>query len=343
MGKIAAANANDQNASDQGVLTAPRPPLAFFLDLDPPLADFRTDVVEGLSKPQKSLSPMYLYDERGSALFSDITTLDEYYPTRTEAAIVNANAAAIGEAIGPGRAVFEYGSGASAKIRKLLNLMTEPTGYVATDISRDYLLANAATLAESVDLPVGAVCADFNTAITPPTVGAFKDARWLGYFPGSTLGNLSYDDAVRFLRLADTTLGTDARFLLGIDLEKDADVLKPAYDDHEGVTAAFNKNLLRRIKQELGAELDEDAFEHVALIGDAPQRVEMHLRAKKSTEIVLDGRRFAFAAGETLHTENSNKYSLERLDALLSETPWRRTETFTDPKSWFATCLLSNT
>ena len=317
-------------------------PLAFFLDLKPELSDFRSDFIAGLSKPQKSLSPKYLYDERGSQIFQEITRIEEYYPTRTERKVVADNAAEIGAAIGRDRAVLEYGSGASEKIKKLLSLMDAPRAYVAMDISRDHLLESASAVAEDIDTPVGAVCADFTQETRLPVDVLDGADRWLGYFPGSTIGNLSTEDAAAFLTRASQTLGPDAKFLVGVDLEKDAETLRLAYDDPAGVSAAFNLNLLERIKRELGARLNPEDFEHSVRIMDAPQRVEMHLRAQRDTEIAVAGKSFPFAQGETIHTEDSNKYSLERFDALLASTPWRREGTWTDANNWFATCLLSN-
>ena len=323
-------------------LKAPYGPLAFFLDLHPDLGDFKTDVVEGLSMQQKSLSPKYFYDERGSALFKEITEQPEYYPTRTEKSIFLDNAEKIAAAPGPKTAVFEYGSGASEKIEWLINGLEDPVAYVAMDISKDFLIEAASVLAEKFDLPVAAVCADFHGHVHLPKDVLPPPERWLGYFPGSTLGNMAPESAARFLRRAGETLGTGAQFLLGVDLEKDTDVLTAAYNDAAGVTAAFNLNLLRRMQRELGAELAIDDFEHHAFYNADQCRIEMHLRARRATEIALDGRSFAFAEGETLHTENSHKYSINRLKALFSETPWRLETVWTDENDWFAACLLSN-
>ncbi len=317
-------------------------PLAFFLDLHPALGDFHTDVMEGLAKEQKCLSPKYFYDERGSALFKKITEQPEYYPTQTERKILLENAGEIAETPGPNAAVFEYGSGASEKIEWLLNGLDRPAAYVAMDISKDFLIDAASTLARKFDLPVAAVCADFHGHVCIPTGILPEPARWLGYFPGSTIGNMTPAFAARFLRRAGETLGPGAQFLLGVDLEKDTDVLNAAYNDAAGVTAAFNLNVLARMQRELGAEIRMEDFEHHAFYNEEHCRIEMHLRAKKRTQIVLDGRAFTFEADETLHTEYSHKYSINRLKTLFGETPWRLDTVWTDENQWFAACLLSN-
>lgn len=341
----AAAPAKDttrQLTETDDAFMAPYGPLAFFLDLDPAISDFRSDVLAGLAADVKSLSPKYLYDERGSQIFDEITRLAAYYPTRTERAIMDEHARDIAAAIGPRRAVFEYGSGSSEKIRALIDCMIEPQGYVAMDISRDHLLASARALAGDLSLPVGAVCADFTVPLTLPEAARPAGAGWLGYFPGSTIGNLSQDEAAAFLANASRTLGPNALFLLGVDLEKDPDILRAAYDDDAGVTARFNLNLLTHMQRALNATIDVEAFAHEVMIPDDPQRVEMHLRAQRPTDIVIDDRVFHFETGESLHTENSHKYALARLDKLLDRTPWRRIDSWTDEKGWFATCLLSN-
>jgi len=317
-------------------------PLAYFLDLHPALGDFRADVIEGLSQDQKCLSAKYFYDERGSALFKQITQQAEYYPTATEKKILLANAAEITAAPGENAAVFEYGSGASEKIEWLITGLKDPAAYVAMDISRDFLIEAAGVIAQKYSLPVAAVCADFYEHVHLPTGIIPEPARWLGYFPGSTLGNMTPELAARFLRRAGETLGEGAQFLLGVDLEKETDVLNAAYNDGAGVTAAFNLNMLTRMERELGATLTVSDFEHHAFYNERECRIEMHLRAKRRTQIALEDQIFTFEGGETLHTENSHKYSINRLKALFSETPWRLETVWTDENQWFAACLLSN-
>lgn len=328
-------------------LQAPFGALAYFLDLDPPTADFLLDVKEGLSKDQKALSPMYFYDQRGSALFDQITTLEEYYPTRTEAELVVQNEAAIRDAIGPGVSIMEYGSGSSEKIRKLISLLDGATSYIAMDISRDHLIENATNFAEASDLPVAAVCADFNSSFSLPEGHLPEATRHLGYFPGSTLGNLTPQDASSFLQNASATLGEDALFLIGVDLKKNEQQLKAAYDDAKGITAAFNLNLLHRMKTELGAIIEIDAFTHEARVKGGTneqdtQRIEMHLVAQRETIIKVDNEEFHFRTGESLHTENSHKFTVKTMESIVKNTPWRILEWWTDDKDWFGSCLLSN-
>ena len=322
-------------------LKAPHGSLAYFLDLHPDLGDFKSDALEGLARPQKSISPMYFYDEYGSQLFNKITELEEYYPTQTEKDLFLTNAAKIVAEIKPGAAIFEYGAGSSEKIEWLANGI-KASLYVAMDISKDHLLSNVTSLANALPCPVAAICADFHAQVQLPDGHAPNGTPWLGYFPGSTLGNMEPDAAVRFLTLASETLGPDAQFLIGIDLEKDIAVLEAAYDDASGVTGAFNLNLLQRFKTELGATLTLDDFEHYAFYNETLFRIEMHLRAKRETRISIDGQHFLFKQGETLHTENSHKYSLARLETLISSTPWHLTKAWTDDKDWYAACLLSN-
>ncbi len=328
-----------QNLTD---LTAPHGPLAFFLDLHPDLGDFKSDAMEGLAQEQKRISPKYFYDERGSRLFQRITKLEEYYPTHTEKELFLTNAAEITKQVGAGAAIFEYGSGASEKIEWLISGLKRPVAYVAMDISKDHLIESASALAGKFDLPVAAVCADFHAPVSIPPNILPKEERWLGFFPGSTIGNMLPETAVHFLNRASETLGPDAKFLLGVDLEKDPAILTAAYNDKQGVTAEFNLNLLRRMQRELGASLTIEDFEHYAFYCEKNCRVEMHLRALRPTSISIDGQEFPFAAGETLHTENSHKYSIPRLKTLFQKTPWRLETVWTDEKDWFAACLLSN-
>jgi dimethylhistidine N-methyltransferase len=323
-------------------LTAPYGPLAYFLDLHPDLGDFRADAIAGLSEPRKWMSPKYFYDDAGSKLFEEITALPEYYPTRTEKSIFLEHGRHIADAIGPSAAIFEYGSGSSEKVEWLATRLEKPVAYVAMDISKDHLLDSAKALTESLSIPVAAICADFHAPVKLPLGVIGEPAQWLGYFPGSTIGNMLPKTATAFLQRASQTLGPRSKFLIGVDLEKDKDILNAAYNDSKRVTAEFNFNLLRRMKRELDAEIELGDFEHLAFYNETDCRIEMHLRAKKPTVIRIGDKEFSFRKGETLHTENSHKYSIERFKQLIEPTSWRLNHVWTDDKGWYAACLLSN-
>ncbi len=317
--------------------------LSHFLDFDPPRSNFYEDAVAGLSKPQKSLSPKYFYDEHGSEIFNQITQTKDYYPTRTELALMREHLADIRRAIGANPAIFEYGSGASEKIRLLIENLNDLKTYVAMDISRDYLLDSAQTIAANYpNLSVSAVCADFQQAIILPKEFHPEVKNWTGYFPGSTIGNFAPDTVKSFFTRISNTLGAGSKFLLGFDLIKDPAILNRAYNDDEGITAAFNLNLLHRMRRELGAELNVEDFEHHAFYNETENRIEMHLRALHDTKITIQTHSFPFQKGETLHTEFSYKFTRAIMESMLEGTPWTLTNYWTDDKGWFGTCLLCN-
>ncbi len=323
-------------------LTAPYGPLAYFLDLHPDAGDFLGEALEGLGANPKRISPKWFYDERGSKIFNKITELEEYYPTRTEKSLFLNNAEEITAAIGAGAAIFEYGSGSSEKVEWLVNGVKDAAAYIAMDISRDHLIESASELAGVLPTPVAAICADFLESVSLPTDVLPPPVHMLGYFPGSTIGNMTPAVAQTFLNNASKTLGPGAQFLIGVDLEKEKPMLEAAYNDAQGVTAEFNLNLLHRMKRELDAGLDIDAFEHFAFYNENDRRIEMHLRATQETIITIGDAAFQFEKGETLHTENSHKYSIEGFCDLIGPTPWRMVNAWTDPKGWYGACLLSN-
>ena len=239
--------------------------------------DLQQALVDALTHPSHSISSAWLYDQRGSELFEDITQLPSYYPTRTEIGIFEGNLPSIAKAIGSDCLVIELGSGSSRKTVRLLNALDHPAGYVPVDISADYLHDAVAGLATQLkDLPVIPLVADFTTAFSLPATLPDHSSR-MGFFPGSTIGNLSAKGAQALLQHCHTLLGQEGMFLIGIDLDKSPDVLIPAYDDPEGVTAAFNRNLLVRMNREIGLAIDVDAFEHEARYFTEPARIEMHL------------------------------------------------------------------
>jgi dimethylhistidine N-methyltransferase len=277
--------------------------------------EFLDAVFAGLAKPQKRISSKYFYDEIGSKLFEEICSLEEYYPTRTELALLRKHAGDIANAAGPGAAMIEFGSGASLKERILLDALDEPAAYIPVDISKDHLFEAARALAvDYPDLPVHGICADYTRHFELPDIAA--RGNHFGFFPGSTIGNFTRVEAAEFLAKATGTLGQGAGMVVGVDLKKDPRLLHAAYNDAKGVTAAFNLNLLHRINREFGAEIDVDTFSHVARY-DAPGGfVEMRLRSEAAQTITVCGRKFSFAEGETIHTEYSCKYEVEEFQDL---------------------------
>lgn len=303
------------------------------------LADphFRADVLNGFSAKQRAIPARWLYDQRGSELFEAITDLPEYYPTRTETGILTDCGPAIAARVGPGRAVVEFGSGSSAKTPLLLRAI-DPAAYVPIDISGDFLRASAAGLAQAFPgLQVLPVEADFMEPIDLPD--AIRDLPKLGFFPGSTIGNLVPRTSVDLLRAMRESLGDEAMLLIGMDRVKGEDVLVPAYDDAAGVTAAFNLNLLERINRELDGTIPVDAFRHRAIWDETLSRIEMHLEATRDVAFTIDGRRFAMTAGETIHTENSHKYGPRDARMLLLAGEWTPIAEWTDPADRFALLL----
>lgn len=302
-------------------------------------ARFRADVRAGLAQAQKALPCKWLYDEAGSALFDRICDVPEYYPTRTEMALLAERADAIAGHAGTDADLVEFGSGASRKIRLVLDALDRPAGYVAIDISGDFLVDSCARLAADYpDLPIRPVQADYTRAMTlPEPAGA---GRRLGFFPGSTIGNFDPAVAADFLARARDSLGGGSAFVVGVDLAKPADVLEPAYDDAGGVTAAFNLNLLTRINRELDGGFDLDRFRHEARWNAEASRVEMHLVSTADQQVPVAGDTVAFAAGESIHTENSYKYRLDGFRALAEEAGWRTAETWTDADDLFSLHVL---
>ena len=300
------------------------------------LADpqFRADVLAGLERRPRAIPARWFYDRRGSELFEDITSVPEYYPTRTETAMLEHVCAEVAEVAGRGRAVVEFGSGSSLKTPLLLRC-TDPSAYVPIDISGDFLRESSLTLAEAAPgLPVLPFEADFMRPLTLPR--AVADTPKLGFFPGSTIGNMIPLMAVDLLRAMRASLGEGAMLLIGMDRIKDADTLVAAYDDAGGVTAAFNRNLLDRINRELAGTIPVDAFAHEARWNDDRARIEMHLVATRDVAFTVDGRPFRIAAGESIHTENSHKYGSRDARILLRSGGWTPINEWTDPDGLFA-------
>lgn len=303
-------------------------------DVDPA---FRADVLAGLAQPQKAIPARWFYDRTGSELFEAITDLPEYYPTRVETALLARHCDDVARYTGSGRAVVEFGSGSSAKTPHLLHAVS-PAAYVPVDISGEFLRASAARLAADFPwLPVLPVEGDFTRRLALPDTVAHLPR--LGFFPGSTIGNMIARTGVDLLRTMRDSLGTGAMLLIGMDRVKDPATLVAAYDDAAGVTARFNCNLLIRINRELDGTIPLDAFRHEARWNDHYARIEMHLAATRAVNFAVDGRRFAMAEGETIHTENSHKYGPRDARLLLRAGGWSPIAEWTDADDSFALIL----
>jgi len=297
---------------------------------------FETDVVEGLSATPKRVPAKYFYDAAGSQLFERITEQPEYYPTRCEMEVLRDQAAEIDKLIPPGAALVEFGSGSNKKARLLLKAAPQLAAYVPVDISGEMLEQEAAELcADFPQLKVLPVAADFCYPFELPPEAKAAPLR-VGFFPGSTIGNFEPHEAAGFLRNAAKILGANAKLIIGVDLIKPSEILNAAYNDAEGVTADFNLNLLTRFNRELGGTFDLDTFEHHAFYNRERNRIEMHLASLKRQKVKVAGECFDFRAGETIHTENSYKYSVESLSALARGVGWLPAGVWTDAAKYFS-------
>ncbi|RLA11816.1 MAG: L-histidine N(alpha)-methyltransferase, partial [Gammaproteobacteria bacterium] len=307
------------------------------IDLEPELEDFRQAVVEGLStSPQKTLPCKFFYDAAGSALFDQICELDEYYPTRTEIGILRECVDELATLIGDNRLLVEYGSGSSVKIRILLDQLPL-AAYMPIDISREHLQQSAERIANDYPkLAVLPVCADYSQLTDLPIYAANPELRKVGFFPGSSIGNFTRDEARHFLQNVARQLQPGDGFIVGVDLKKDPQILHAAYNDAKGITAAFNLNLLSRINHELGAKLDPDAFNHEASYNHEHGRVEMHLVSKTEQQIKLGNDQFNLASEESIHTENSHKYDVEEFQQLARAAGFNPAKVWTDENHWFS-------
>lgn len=302
---------------------------------DPVVAE---TALRGLTAPRKTLPPHLLYDPEGCRLFEAITTLPEYYITRTELALLRQVGAELRARIGRGASVVEYGAGSATKAALLLAALDAPAAYVPLDIAEGAVKASAREIrARFPEVAVHPQVCDFNQRITLPLL----PAPLLGFFPGSTIGNLDTTAARAFLRVVRASLGTGARFLVGVDLPKSPEVLVPAYDDAAGVTAAFNLNLLHRLNREAAADFDLAGFSHEAVWNTAESRIEMHLRSAAAQTVSVADETIRFEAGETIHTENSYKHSPAAFQAMAAETGWRSEAVWQDPQGLFSLHLLA--
>lgn len=302
--------------------------------------EFRRDVLKGLSEKQKRLDAKYFYDEQGSRLFEEIGRLDEYYLTRTETHLLDALAPELAAEIGSNVTLVEFGAGSGEKAHQLLSQGSNFTGYIPVDISGKRLEATVEeTRLRYPNLSVEALSGDFTKPLHLPA--AFAQSELLGFFSGSTIGNFTKSEAIHFLRAIRQTLGGKARFLVGVDLVKDLKVLLSAYDDSTGVTAAFNKNILARINRELAGNFDLDAFQHRAIWNEKESRIEMHLESIKPQSVVVCRQEFVFRQGETIHTENSHKYTRESFAVLAQQAGWKELRFWASTEPAFAEVLLA--
>jgi dimethylhistidine N-methyltransferase len=310
-------------------------------DLEPELGSFREEVLSGLRKPQKELPSKFFYDERGSELFEQISALDEYYLTRIELGIMRDHAGEMAHLLGPQCLLVEYGSGSSTKTRLLLDHLRQPAAYVPIDISKEHLIQAAmALVAAYPDLEVLPVCADYTTdfELPAPTVPA---KRRVVYYPGSTIGNFDREPALHFLRHIAQVCGPGGGLLIGVDLRKDPVKLHHAYNDWEGITAAFNLNLLARINRELSADFPLDRFHHYAFYNPREGRVEMHLVSLAHQIVHVGEAAFSFEIGESIWTESSYKYRLDEFAKMAGAAGFAVAQIWTDPQELFSVHYLT--
>lgn len=315
-------------------------PIIQFHDLHPARADFEQEVLKGLRQRPRRIPPKFFYDQRGSALFDAITETPEYYVTRAEIEILKARAAEIAAQVGTGSLLVEPGGGSCAKVRILLEGL-EPCAYVPMDISRDHLRMAAERVAADFPwLEVHATHTDFTRRMEIPD--AAPEGPRVAFFPGSSIGNFDPDRAVDFIAAVADLVGPGGFFLIGVDLRKEKALLDAAYNDAQGVTAAFNLNLLVRINRELGADFDLGAWRHRAGYHEGAGRIEMHLESLRRQRVTVAGETFGFDAGETIHTENSYKYGLDEFRGLARRAGMKPVGVWTDQRGLFSVHLLQS-
>ena len=297
----------------------------------------RRDVLQGLSLTAKSIPPKYFYDKRGSVLFERITALPEYYLTRAEVGILRANRTALGKAIGDGGCLIEYGSGASIKVRLLLDAC-RPAAYVPVDISREHLMQAARAIHDDFGLPVYPTCADYSAPFELPE--PVRDLRQVAFFPGSSIGNFDPAEAEVFLRGVSEVVGSGGALAIGVDTKKDPAILHHAYNDSAGVTAEFNRNILSHINVTVGADFDPGAFTHEAVYNETAGRIEMYLVATRSHTVTVAGAPIRFTKGEWVHTENSYKYEPAEFVAMAERAGFDCTHLWQDEKGHFMVLAL---
>jgi dimethylhistidine N-methyltransferase len=309
-----------------------------FFDFNPPSMDMAEEVMSGLTSDPKRLSPKYFYDAQGSALFEEITELAEYYLTRTEMALFDRILPQVSESLGSNTCLIEYGSGSSRKIRKLLEVIS-PKAYVPVDISKEHLVANARELhGDFPRLHVYPVCADITQSVALPAETA--DLKKVAFFPGSSIGNFDPQGAVDFLTNVHRTVGIGGDMLIGVDRKKATQIIETAYNDKQGVTAAFNLNALAHINSKLEADFELEHFSHTARYNEALGCIQMFLRSEKEQTVNLLSEQVKFTTGEELHTENSYKYHSEEFVELAGLASFRVVAEWSDERQWFSLFLL---
>jgi dimethylhistidine N-methyltransferase len=316
--------------------------VASFEDFRPDDNEMLSESLEGLLAAPKTLPCKYFYDEKGSDLFQQICQLPEYYPTRTETLLLQSIAGEIAELIGPACQMIEYGSGSSEKMHIILKVLIEPESFTAVDISKEHLLSVTNALSkEFPHLKVHAVSADFVRPFHVPEM--IGDGLRIGFFPGSTIGNFTHDGAIAFLQGTREVVGPSGAMIIGVDLKKDERILHAAYNDAQGVTAAFNMNLLTRLNSELGATFNLDEFCHEAFYNTEIGRIEMHLKSLSEQTVRLGPQVISFKENETIHTENSYKYGLDEFTALAERAGYKTLKSWCDPDNLFGIYFLQGT
>ena len=306
------------------------------LYLESSLDDDEAEILSGLREDQKQIAPKYFYDDNGSRLFESICCQPEYYPTRTELGIMGSNIGEISDLIGPRASIIEFGSGSSIKTRLLLEQLTEPAAYVPVDISREPLASAAAAIAEEFSsLEVLPVCADFTQPFDLPTPRVMPE-RNMVFFPGSTIGNFSSEEAVDLLRVMRAEAKEGGGLLIGVDLEKPKEILEPAYNDSAGVTADFNLNLLNRLNREYDANFDLTMFRHKAIYDEEESRIEMRLVSMANQRVDVAGECFRLDEGEYIVTEHSHKYSIDRFASMTQAAGFSLKSVWTDQENLFS-------
>jgi dimethylhistidine N-methyltransferase len=301
---------------------------------------FKSEVIAGLRETPKHIPSKFFYDERGSQLFEAITELQEYYLTRTEISILTDHLTEMAARIGPDATIIEFGTGAGVKTKMLLAALEHPCTYIPIDISREQLaIASADLTAHFPNLTIHPIFADYTSEISLPLNSDY--GQTVIFFPGSTIGNFTPEEAIEFLRKATTLIGAEGSLLIGFDIGKDARILEAAYNDSRGITAEFNLNLIHRIRTELGVPISREDFDHYAFFNKAESRIEMHLVSKKAQTLNFDGEKIVLTQGEHIITEYSYKYAPEAFEEILSKSGFEIQKKWSDPKEYFEVCYAT--